>query len=61
VIIAHRLSTVKNCDKIFVLKQGVIISEGTHKELLETCQYYNELVKNQLTTNKQTEYGTESI
>lgn len=61
VIIAHRLSTVKNCDKIFVLKQGVIISEGTHKELLETCQYYNELVKNQLTTNKQTEYGTQSI
>lgn len=57
IIIAHRLSTVKNCDKIFVLKQGVIISEGTHKELLNTCEYYNELVKNQLTSNKKLEYG----
>lgn len=56
IIIAHRLSTVKNCDKIFVLKNGKIISEGTHKQLLESCDYYKELVKNQLTqTNKQLE------
>jgi ABC-type multidrug transport system fused ATPase/permease subunit len=54
VIIAHRLSTVKNCDKIFVLKQGVLIAEGTHDELLENCEYYKELVKHQL-TNKMVE------
>ncbi len=54
VIIAHRLSTVKNCDKIFVLKQGELLAEGTHDYLLENCEYYKELVKHQL-TNKVTE------
>jgi ATP-binding cassette subfamily B protein len=39
---------VKNCDKIFVLKNGEIIGEGTHEELLKDCQYYAELIKNQL-------------
>ena len=54
IIIAHRLSTVKNCDKIFVLKQGDILDEGTHDYLLENCEYYKELVKHQL-TNKTNE------
>ena len=54
IIIAHRLSTVKNCDKIFVLKQGQLLAEGTHDYLLENCEYYKELVKHQL-TNKITE------
>lgn len=49
IIIAHRLSTVKNCDKIFVLKQGVLLAEGSHDYLLENCEYYKELVKHQLT------------
>lgn len=49
IIIAHRLSTVKNCDKIFVLKQGILLAEGTHDYLLENCEYYKELVKHQLT------------
>jgi ABC-type multidrug transport system fused ATPase/permease subunit len=48
IIIAHRLSTVKNCDKIFVLRNGEIIGEGTHQELLESCEYYADLIKNQL-------------
>ena len=54
IIIAHRLSTVKNCDKIFVLKQGELLDEGTHDYLLENCEYYKELVKHQL-TNKTNE------
>jgi ABC-type multidrug transport system fused ATPase/permease subunit len=54
IIIAHRLSTVKNCDKIFVLKKGQLLAEGTHDYLLENCEYYKELVKHQL-TNKITE------
>ena len=33
-MIAHRLSTVKDCDKIIVLKKGVVIEEGPHEELL---------------------------
>jgi ATP-binding cassette subfamily B protein len=54
IVIAHRLSTVKNCDKIFVLKNGEIIGEGTHQELLQNCEYYAELIKNQLSTKTET-------
>lgn len=49
IIIAHRLSTVKNCDKIFVLKSGVLLASGTHDWLILNCDYYKELVKHQLT------------
>ncbi len=55
IIIAHRLSTVKNCDKIFVLKQGELLAEGTHDYLLENCEYYKELVKHQLTNKVENE------
>ncbi len=48
IIIAHRLSTVKDCDRIFVMKMGKILDSGTHLELLKRCDYYRELVKNQL-------------
>ena len=42
-IIAHRLSTVQNADLIYVLKQGKIIEQGTHKELLDLKEYYYSL------------------
>lgn len=48
VVVAHRLSTVKNADKIVVLEQGEIVEEGTHKELSKAKGKYYELVKNQL-------------
>ena len=48
VIIAHRLSTVKNADNIIVLDNGHIVEEGTHKELTAKKGYYYELVRNQL-------------
>ncbi len=48
IIVAHRLSTVKNADKIFVLDKGKIIESGTHEQLINMRgQYYN-LIKNQL-------------
>lgn len=47
-IIAHRLSTVKNADQIIVLKHGRVVEMGTHKELVASCGYYYNLVKNQL-------------
>jgi ATP-binding cassette subfamily B protein len=48
VIIAHRLSTVKNADQILVLNQGYIVEKGTHQELVENKGFYKELIKNQL-------------
>ena len=47
-VIAHRLSTVYNADKIIVLDHGKVIEEGTHKELFELRGAYYTLVKNQL-------------
>ncbi|MBV7530632.1 peptidase domain-containing ABC transporter [Chitinophaga sp. sic0106] len=48
VIIAHRLSTVKNADQIIVLKEGQIVEFGTHPQLVEKKMNYFNLVKNQL-------------
>lgn len=50
-IIAHRLSTVKNADKIVVLEDGYIVESGTHDELINNKSYYYNLVKNQLELN----------
>ena len=47
-IIAHRLSTIIDSDKIYVVDDGKIIDCGTHKELLERCEYYKELYDSDL-------------
>lgn len=44
-IIAHRLSTVINCDRIIVIDEGKIIDTGTHSELLKSCPKYQGLYK----------------
>jgi len=48
VVVAHRLSTVKNADNIVVLEKGKIVERGTHTELAALKGVYYELVKNQL-------------
>lgn len=45
--ISHRLSSVKNCDKVFMLEQGKLIEEGTHKELMERNESYAAMYKKQ--------------
>jgi len=48
VIVAHRLSTVKDADHIVVLDKGSIVEEGTHQTLTKMKGYYYQLVRNQL-------------
>ena len=48
IIIAHRLSTIVNCDRIFILEDGKISDCGTHKELFDTNEYYQQLCKTEL-------------
>lgn len=48
VIVAHRLSTVRDADNIIVLKNGQVIEQGTHQELLKFKGEYYSLIKNQL-------------
>jgi len=43
VVIAHRLSTITNADKIFVIKNGEVAGEGTHEELLASCDTYKNM------------------
>ena len=43
VIVAHRLSTVVDCDKIFVIDNNMIAAQGKHSELMKTCPVYKEL------------------
>ena len=47
VVIAHRLSTIVNCEKIVVLEQGMIVAQGNHSELLESCPRYQDLCTKQ--------------
>ena len=47
-VIAHRLSTIHNADKIFVLKNGKVISFGNHEYLMKSCQEYQSLYNKQL-------------
>jgi ATP-binding cassette, subfamily B, bacterial len=48
VVVAHRLSTVRNADNIVVMSQGIVVEQGTHDSLIAHQGYYFSLVKNQL-------------
>ena len=48
-IVAQRIGTIMNADKIIVLDKGKCVGIGTHKELLKTCEVYKEIALSQLT------------
>ena len=47
-MVAQRISTVLNADKIIVIDKGRIVAQGTHKELLATSPIYQEIYESQL-------------
>lgn len=47
-IVAQRIGTIMNADKIIVLDEGVKVGEGTHKELLQNCEVYKQIALSQL-------------
>jgi ABC-type multidrug transport system fused ATPase/permease subunit len=52
-LIAHRMSTVQTADRILVLDKGQLVGDGTHEELLATCDVYQRLTETQLTSANQ--------
>ena len=51
IVVAHKLSSIKNADTIFVLDDGKLVESGTHSELIKKKKYYANLVKNQNKAN----------
>jgi ATP-binding cassette subfamily B protein len=51
-VIAQRISTVMNADKILVLDKGKVVAEGKHKELMEDSPIYAEIYNSQLMVNE---------
>ena len=47
IIISHRLSIIRDCEEIIVMKNGEILDRGTHDELMGRCKYYAELITNE--------------
>ena len=45
IVIAHRLSTVLNADRIVVIEKSEIIDSGSHRELMKRCKHYSSLYK----------------
>jgi ATP-binding cassette subfamily B multidrug efflux pump len=51
-IVAQRVSTIRDADQILVLEDGVVVGRGRHHELLETCATYQEIVASQLSAEE---------
>jgi ATP-binding cassette subfamily B protein len=47
IIIAHRISTIKNADKIIIVDDGMVVDVGTHDQLVSRCEFYRDLVERQ--------------
>jgi ATP-binding cassette subfamily B protein len=52
IIIAHRLSTVRNADRILVIEEGMLLEQGTHDQLIKQNRYYANLIRSQLSSGE---------
>lgn len=52
IIVAQRVSTIMDANRILVLDEGAVVGVGTHRELLETCDVYKEIVSSQLSVEE---------
>lgn len=57
IIVAQRVSTIRHADRILVLDEGKIVGNGTHEELMKTCEVYQEIAKSQLSEAELSEGG----
>ena len=48
IIVAQRINTILHADQILVLDDGRIVGKGTHEELLNTCEVYQQIARSQL-------------
>ncbi len=55
VFVAHRLSTVQRCDRIFVMQAGKVVEAGTHDELLRAGHVYADMWRSQAQADKEHE------
>lgn len=60
ILVAQRVSTIRNADQILVLEDGECVGLGTHTELLNTCATYQEIVSSQLTADEATATTTQA-
>jgi ATP-binding cassette subfamily B multidrug efflux pump len=51
-IVTQRVSTIRHADQIIVLDEGEMVGQGTHEQLMETCETYREMVASQLTSEE---------
>ncbi len=58
IIVAHRLSTIKNADKIMVIDKGSIVEEGSHSQLLKMNGFYKKLYDYQFKDKNETQYNS---
>ena len=52
IIVAQRVNTIQNADKIIVLNDGKVVGQGTHDQLLQDCPEYKEIVESQTKQNR---------
>ena len=52
IIVAQRISTILHADQILVLDEGKIVGKGTHKELMESCEVYQQIATSQLSASE---------